>query len=444
MKPSQYNLYIPTRDGYILYNTLHDSILKADAELKEILESNIDALDKEHIHVLKTMGMVVDNDVDETTIVSFRYNKEKYSSPYSMFVILPTLACNLACKYCYERSSDLPQKTMDDKTVADTILFIKRMAIEDNAKTILIKLYGGEPLLNVAACHTIVNEVSAWAKQVFMQVAVVLQTNGTLLSDEVLDTLGPYLTYVELTIDGPQAVHDKTRVYKTGKGTYNDIMKAIERAVKRGVHTILRINVKNAQNLRDVLSDLTERGFKGKREVKFYYAQTSEFGLCELFTNKQLCHADEEKALDMSPGLRTAIKDAGWMDQLETPDVIQKQKFVSCNNEKKGRYVIDPDGDIYLCFFRAGQKEYKAGTIKEGGVFGPLYYEMLARTPLQFAECHSCVYLPLCGGGCAMRALEQSKTFHTNNCGSVKDFAAKRILMYLKRKYPERFGEVLP
>lgn len=447
MKSSQYNLVIPTKDPdkYILYNTLHDSILIVDSELKELLENNtVDTLSKEHAQILETMGMIVRNNVDEKAILSFRYHREKYASPYSTFVIFPTLACNLACKYCYERSSKLGAKTMDDKTVANTISFIKKMSLEDNTKTILIKLYGGEPLLHVEACSRICEEISAWARQTFMQFAVVLQSNGTLLSEEVLKKLASYLTYVELTVDGPKATHDKTRVHKDGRGTYEDILKAVHLTAEKGIHTVLRINVQNAQDLHEVLSDLTERGFCGKKEVAFYYAQTSDFGLCELFSNNQLCYEDEKKALDMSPELGRVIEDLGWMDQLEIPDVIQKQKFVSCNNEKKARYVIDPFGDIYLCFFRAGQKAYRAGTLEEGaGHFGPMYYDMLARDPLQFEECQTCVYLPFCGGGCAMRAYEQKGTFQTNHCGSMKEFAEKRILLYLKKKYPERLKGVI-
>lgn len=449
MKSSQYNLIIPTKDPdkYILYNTLNDSILVADTELKKLLENDIvdtDTLTEEHLRVLEDMGMIVDDGVNEQNILSFKYHREKFASPYSTFVIFPTLACNLACKYCYERSSELAQHTMDEKTVDNTITFIKQMSSEDNTKTILIKLYGGEPLLNVDACSKICEEVSAWARQAFMQFAVVLQTNGTLLSEEVLERLSPYLTYVELTLDGPEKTHNKTRIYKDGRGTYEDILRAVHYASEKGIQTVLRINVQGAQDLQDVLSDLTERGFRDKKEVTFYYAQTSDFGLCELFSNNQLCHDDEERALEMSPELRKVIEELGWLNHLEIPDVIQKQKFVACNNEKKARYVIDPFGDIYLCFFRAGQKPYRAGTLQEGGgKFGPMYYDMLARNPLHFEECRTCVYLPFCGGGCAMSAYEQKGTFQTNHCGSMKDFAAKRVLMYLKRKYPERFDKVI-
>lgn len=443
MKKSQYNLFVPLKDPgkYIVYNTLHDSILVADTELKQALEQNIDALSKEHIAVLSEMGMVIDNDIDEKAILSFRYHKEKYSSPYSIFVILPTLACNLACKYCYERSSELPSKTMDSQTVKDTITFIKKMALEDNTKTILIKFYGGEPLLNVDACETICKEVSEFTGQHGLQCAVVLQSNGTLLTESVIDTLSPYITYVELTLDGPQSVHDETRIYKDGTGTYTDIITALDTVTKKGIHAVVRINVKTPSDLHKSLTDLTERGFKDRKNLQFYYAQTSNFGLCELFSNNQLCFEDENKALDMSPQLRKIIKDLDWENHLEMPDVIQKQKFVSCNNEKKARYVIDPDGDIYLCFFRAGQKQYKAGSLKNGSMFGPFYYQMLTRNPLQFEECAHCVYLPLCGGGCAMQAYEQSKTFHINSCGSIKKITKKRILMYLQRKYPDKFGE---
>ncbi|MBU7000970.1 MAG: SPASM domain-containing protein [Theionarchaea archaeon] len=444
MKCSQYNLVVATKEPgkYVVYNTLHDSILIADTELKNVLESDAaDSLDEEYCTILKNMGMITEDALDEKQILSYRYHREKYSSPYAVFVIFPTLACNLACTYCYERSSELPQQTMDDETLRATISFIRERSLEDNVKTILIKLYGGEPLLQSDGCYTICKEISTWAKAYGLHVAVVLQTNGTLLSETVVNQLAPYLTYVELTVDGPQEAHDSARVYKDGSGTYNHIMDALGRTTAREIHTVLRINVKNDQDLKEVLSDLTNRGFRGNKNVQFYYAQTSDFGLCELFGNNKLCFEDENRALDMLPQLRTTIEELGWSPQLEMPDVIQKQKFVSCNNEKKARYVIDPSGDLYLCFFRAGQKEYRAGSLKDPGYFGPLYYGMLTREPLQFEECASCVYLPLCGGGCAMRAYEKEKTFQTNDCGSIKDITQKRILLYLKRRYPQKFGE---
>lgn len=426
-----------------MYNTLTDSILMADRELKDALESgNLTSLTEDHVEVLSQMGFIVEDDADERKILSFKYHREKYSSPYSTFVIFPTLACNLACPYCYERTAELPPQTMDDETVKNTISFIKQMSSEDNIKTILIKLYGGEPLINAQACLKICEEIALWTQQNNVTLAVILQSNGTLLSDDLLEKFAPYLTGAELTLDGPQETHDKTRVYKDGRGTYNDIVDAVQRLIKKGIHVILRINVRNAQDLYQVLSDLTEKGLRDKKEVAFYYAQTSDFGLCELFGSTKLCYEDEKRFLDVTPDLRQVIESSGWMEHLEMPEVIQKQKFVACNSEKKARYVIDPFGDIYLCFFRAGQKEYRAGVLKEGkGQFGPLYYSMVARNPLTFEECQSCPYLPLCGGGCAMRTYQQRGTFDTNCCGSVKEFAAQRILMYLRKKYPDRFQE---
>ena len=113
-----------------------------------------------------------------------------------------------------------------------------------------------------------------------------------------------------------------------------------------------------------------------------------------------------------------------------------------CGSEKKGKYVIDPFGDVYLCFFTAGQKEHCIGTISQGGTvqWNTSFYEIMGRNPLQFPECYHCNLLPMCGGGCHIRAYKQRGMYNAPHCGSTKELAEERIKLYLKQKYPGRFG----
>ena len=441
MKPSSYNVIIPTEsDTFILYNTLKDNILLIDSELKEALEKKSITLPDEYIPVLKKAGMIIDDDVQEDFIYQYMYNSRKFDASTSYFIIFPTYACNLQCPYCYEKSGSVLSHSMNVETAENVSLFMKKMAEENKSSHILMKLYGGEPLLNDEAIFLIYDAVSKFAKE-GIGFHIVLQTNGTLLTAETIDKLSGHLWTVEVTLEGDKELHDTIRFYKKGGGTYEDIMNAVQLLLQKNIHTALRINASEADHLDALLKDMKKRGVGG-RNLSFYVTQTSDFGLHEMFTDDALCLRDEKRAVDLIPELRAVVDKNGFRQNLTTFDTLQKQKIIPCNFERKGRYVVDPYGDVYLCFFTAGQKEHSIGTVGQGGTveWNSNFYDIMKRNPLEFAECQHCALLPMCGGGCHIRACKNEGTYLAPHCGSIKEMAEERIKLYLRQKYPERFG----
>jgi uncharacterized protein len=59
--------------------------------------------------------------------------------------------------------------------------------------------------------------------------AVSLQTNGILISDEILDMCSETRTTISVSLDGPRHIHDRFRVGHTGQGTYDKVLAGIER-----------------------------------------------------------------------------------------------------------------------------------------------------------------------------------------------------------------------
>lgn len=444
MKNSLYNLFVPSgSDEYILYNFLHGSILTIDRELKKIIErQEFEKMnDPAIVETLKRCGVIVDDDADERRVYLYKYNREKFFPEYSLFIILVTFACNLSCPYCYEGAGKVMNKSMDEKTVLRTLNFIKKKSFEDNTGEVVLKLYGGEPLLNPQSCYVLLSELRAWGNETGIKVNTILQSNGTLLKKDLINSLSPYVTAVEITLDGPSEKHSQSRCYKKGGNSYEDIMENVRLLVYSGVNTVLRLNVDSPQELALLLDDFGSRGLKGSPYLSFYTAQISEYGLCEFFADDDLCLRDESRALEMIPQLRMVIREKQWQDNYHFYNTVRQQKLVACNNEKSGRYVIDPAGNIYKCIFWAGHDEYRVGALGDAGEeWNPGYHEILARNPMEFKECRACEYLPSCGGGCAMRAFIRNKTYRSSYCGSVKKMANKRILLYLKEKYPGRFS----
>lgn len=62
------------------------------------------------------------------------------------------------------------------------------------------------------------------------------------------------------------------------------------------------------------------------------------------------------------------------------------------------------------------------------------------RSPLDFKECTTCAYLPVCGSGCAIHAKEQNGAYNTSFCGAVKQITSQRVLSYCERHYPEKMS----
>ena len=85
-----------------------------------------------------------------------------------------------------------------------------------------------------------------------MKMLLIAITNGYEL-DAFLDLLKQIpFSSLQITVDGPEAVHDSRRYLAGGQGSYRRIMENIEKALAIGVSIHLRVNV-NRSNLDSAL-----------------------------------------------------------------------------------------------------------------------------------------------------------------------------------------------
>lgn len=144
---------------------------------------------------------------------------------------LVTEDCNLACTYCFElgcRNKDSMTKEIARKGLE----FLAENAIKDNQKSFSAMIFGGEPLLKL----DIVEEILRYgielgkAKGLYFQSSIV--TNATIMNDDLKRIVSTYKSdaslSVQLSIDGIKEVHDRYRVTKDGKGSFELIEKNIE------------------------------------------------------------------------------------------------------------------------------------------------------------------------------------------------------------------------
>ncbi len=454
LKSSQYNVYfkIKGKQKYALFNTLNKTILSIDHDLKNVLEKgDVNTLPPDIKRSLSQNRVIIPHDLDEKMIYDFRHNLAKYATEEACFVIFPTYDCNLRCPYCYEGTEKM-SAFMDDTVIQNTIDFIKRSTTESRSKIMVVGFYGGEPLLRPDVCCRIAEPLQQWAAQNNILYYGTLTTNGSLLNEKTAQKVLPYVASVHITLDGAEEQHNKMRVYQNGKGSYKEVLRAIELVRDEPKHLTLRIHVDvedEAYKGIEVLDDLEQLGLKGREHLHIYFKQLEPPDACLSISRDKKYLERKKRELDEFPHVWKRAKEKGWGPHMSVEagqeHGILTYNIVSCDHIKRGRHVIDPFGDVYLCPMAAGFKHHSIGTIKEGGVldYSPVYYTLLTRNPLQLEGCGECSYLPICSGGCPVSIFEEKHSYLTPYCGFLKELKTHSIKSNLRYQHPDKFSGVV-
>ncbi len=152
-----------------------------------------------------------------------------------------------------------------DRFVNDDVIegFVNYINKNSNGRKTRVTFFGGEPLLNIKA----IEKVSEKLKNIDYEFSIV--TNGSLLTENIADKLYNYgLRYVQITLDGPENVHDKRRYFDDGRGSFNIIMKNLKYA-QNIFNVVLRINIdysnENENEIETLLESLKINGINNVR-----------------------------------------------------------------------------------------------------------------------------------------------------------------------------------
>lgn len=144
--------------------------------------------------------------------------------------------CNLACKYCYYLEKNKLYPTAQRHLMSDEMLeqFTREYIEAQTMNQVLFTWHGGEPLLR---------SIDFYRKAISLQqkyaggrcIDNVIQTNGTLLTDEWCEFFAQNHWLVGISIDGPQPYHDHYRLTAAGKPSWQKVMQGIKLLKKHGV-----------------------------------------------------------------------------------------------------------------------------------------------------------------------------------------------------------------
>ncbi len=138
--------------------------------------------------------------------------------------------CNIDCTYCYVYQMGDDQwtrlgKFMSNETIEAVCTSLQALS-KSQASRFSVVLHGGEPLLLGASRLKYLLE--SLRNVLPLEYPISIQTNGILITTELLDICSTFRASLSVSIDGPRQLHDAQRIKFDGGGTFDEVLRGIE------------------------------------------------------------------------------------------------------------------------------------------------------------------------------------------------------------------------
>ena len=338
--------------------------------------------------------------------------------------------CNLACKYCYYLEKNKLYPTAQRHLMSDEMLeqFTREYIEVQTMNQVLFTWHGGEPLLR---------SIDFYRKALSLQqkyaggrrIDNVIQTNGTLLTDEWCEFFAQNHWLVGISIDGPQPDHDHYRLTAAGKPSWQKVMQGIKLLKKHGVewNAMAVVNAYNVNHPLEFYRFFKENGCQFLQFTPIVERQTrhedgrtlasladkNEIPLSEASVTPEqwgyfLCAIFDEWVRKDVGKIFVEIFDctlANWMGV--SPGICAYSK--ECGHAG----VMEHNGDVYSCDHFVFP-EYKLGNIRDHSLIDMLYGEQqqefsrLKHSSLP-RQCKECDMEFACHGECPKNRFMKDK-----------------------------------
>lgn len=257
-------------------------------------------------------------------------------------------------------------------------------------------------------------------------------SNGSLLTGDILDKLTEFqCRHIQITLDGIEETHNKRRISKNGEPTFHQIVENLLLLDKYylKIAYVIRINV-DRSNVADVEPLMQELRRYGIQHAKIDFGVVrAETEACQTYESN--CFNDSELGSRLDQLWRLAEK----YQFSRYPGLYRR--FCYCGLYCDNSYTISPKGELYKCWEMVGDLKHRIGNICSSGSVDDVsfaYYDWMTIDPLDNDDCRSCVYLPLCGGGCVMNSVKSTGSYHSSGCFKVKGVVEQQVLYLVEKK----------
>lgn len=184
--------------------------------------------------------------------------------PLSVMFKTVSTDCNLDCAYCYYRESleGTRVRRRIDPRLLETFV-PQYMAYVADSRAASFAWQGGEPTLAGLPFFERVVALQAAHARPGTTIANALQTNGLLLDDDWGAFLKRYNFLVGISLDGPQPIHDQQRRAKSGRGSFDLVMRGVDVLRRHGVdfNVLCVLGPHNVDRPRELMAFFREQRF---------------------------------------------------------------------------------------------------------------------------------------------------------------------------------------
>ena len=334
--------------------------------------------------------------------------------PFSLLIKPASADCNLRCRYCFYIDHLLEHLERPRMSTEVLEQMIHSYMDTDQNNNYSFGWQGGEPTLMGLDFFKKVVDLQLKYAQPNAVISNGLQTNGTLITDEIAKFFNEFKFLIGVSLDGPADIHDYYRRTVGGTKTHSLVLKGIEKLNKHNVefNILVLVNDQSIQNAKRIYHYLVDNGF-----YYHQYIPCVEYEQNGSITNYSITGAqwgsflldifDEWSREDIN---KVSIR---HFDSIIEFLVTGNYNICYMNNNCCQYFVIEFDGGVYPCDFFV-RDDLLLGNVMTGNwedfLNSPKYQKFGAQKALWNTDCDKCTYLEYCHGDC----LKIRNPYHRN------------------------------
>jgi uncharacterized protein len=340
-------------------------------------------------------------------------NNRKQKRPFSLLVKPASADCNLHCDYCFYLEKHNLYPGQPKHRMSDAVL---EQFISSYMKTpqpvYSFGWQGGEPTLMGTEFFKKVTSLQQRYGSKGTVVANGVQTNATLIDDEMAEHFAQYKFLVGVSLDGPAEVHDVYRKTRTGKPSHSAVIEGIETLRRHEVafNTLTLVSSANVEYPEKVYRYLVDNGFYFHQYIPCVEFDEEGNPLPWTITGEQWGRF-LSTLFDIWVEEHTEQVSVRYFDALLEYMVHNRQVMCTLGRNCRQYFVVEHNGDIYPCDFFVEKDKLLGNVFTDSWtkLANSPVYKTFGRMKSRWNEkCVHCPYLKYCAGDCLKHRLYNS------------------------------------
>jgi uncharacterized protein len=271
-------------------------------------------------------------------------------------------------------------------------------------------------------------------------------TNGHDLEAYIGCLGGGKISALQITIDGPEEIHDKRRIALDGSSSFQKIIANMRQVIEMtDVSISVRVNMDgdNYKSFRELLNVFDREGWLNNHRISVYTVIVDR--------------RDQDGAISPLQDINAVKSElSGMVNQYTNVEIGNRQSAYSYGvlaslisnkpyglrscycSASSGAYIFLPNGTISSCCDSVGEECSYIGNYSKDGLFldKAKTAHRFNRSVANIPACLDCKYCLICAGGCPQFAEYNSHDIYMPHCGDFKTtyswVLAEAVEKYLK------------